>query len=239
MRAASLVPSPRVIHSFSVTANVLWLIGFFREIAARRRTAMRHRAGLFPGLRASVWLCFEPDPACDLAVGDVVADIVHEALHAGGGGIHEIVEDRQDQPALVTHDKRYLAIERAAVVIVQFRARLIDELVEIGTLEPCVVPLGVGDIGRRIARILRRTAAPVGGAERLYIPDFGPVAVARQAVELYRDTGLGGMLLEQLCRIDRAGEGRFGGAQPDRLVMARLLVVEGSLLRIVNALLDV
>src|SRR5690606_19435584 len=123
------------------------------------------------------------------------------------------------------------------LLLVQFRSCAIDEFVEVRALEARIVPLGVGDIGGGIARILGRPATPIGGAERLRVPDLGPVAIARFAAHIDLDTRLACTLLKELGRIDRAGKGSFRSAQHDRPLMAGLLVVEGSLFRIIDALL--
>ena len=81
-------------------------------------------------------------------------------------------------------------------------------------------------IGGGIHLVLRRAAAPVGGREGLLVPDFRPVAVARLALDLDCDAGLGAALLVELGGVDGAGEGDVRGAQQDRAVMAGLLVVE-------------
>src|SRR5690606_7790356 len=113
-----------------------------------------------------------------------------------------------------------------------------DNLVEALVEEARVVPVGARDVGGRIHGILRRTAAPVGRAEGLGVPDLRPVAVARLALYLDVDAGGRGLLGEELGCVDGAGEGDFRGPQQDRALMARTLEIVARLVRIVGPLLD-
>ncbi|MCY1293653.1 hypothetical protein D9M70_429200 [compost metagenome] len=163
---------------------------------------------------------------------------MHVALHLLAGGIHEVVEHRQDQAAFVTHHHRHGPVHLLTLRFVQLGAGLEQDLVEIGALEAGIVPVGVREIGGGIHLVLGRAAAPVGRREGLDVPDVCPVAVARFALDLDFDAGLLGAFLVEHRRVDRAWEGDVGGAQQHRAAMAGLLVVEGRLVRVIGALLD-
>lgn len=75
-------------------------------------------------------------------------------------------------------------------------------------------------------------------SRRLDVPDVGPIAVARLALDLDLDARLLGARLVEDSGIDRAGESDVRGAQQHRTAVAGFLVVECRLVRIVGALLD-
>src|SRR5690606_17237468 len=181
----------------------------------------------------------QPDAGRRPQVRGFVVRVADPALDLLPTGVDAVVEHRPDEAAVIAHLERRLAIELGAPLLVELGAGLKDDLVEAFVEEAGVVPVRAGDVGGGVHRILRRSSAPVGGAEGLLVPNLGPVTVARLALDLQFDAGFGGLLLEQLRRVDRAGEGDVRGAQQDRAAVAGLLVVELGLLRIVDALLNI
>jgi len=89
-----------------------------------------------------------------------------------------------------------------------------------------------------INRILRRAPTRIGCAERLLVPDLGPVAIARLALHRKLNSCARCLLLEQLRGIDRTRKGNVGDLQDDRAVVTGLLVEKLRFVRIITALFD-
>src|SRR3546814_1052891 len=94
----------------------------------------------------------QPDTRRGEAVRHVVANVVDIALHVLGDGVDEVVEHRQDHAALVAHHDRHLAVHGRTLGLVELGAGRQQQLVEVGTEEARVVPVGLR-IDRKSTRL--------------------------------------------------------------------------------------
>ena len=97
-----------------------------------------------------------------------------------------------------------------------------------------VVPGGVGLEGAGQLVVDGGAVAPIHRAEGLLEPDVGPVAVARDALQVQLDTGLGQRLLEHLAAVGSARESAFGHLQLHRAGDVGLFEVELGLVGVVG-----